>query len=133
MSDSRKTLGHSGEAVAAHALERAGLTITARNWRCPAGELDIVAQEIAPDYSQGGEAASWLVVVEVRTRRGARYGTALQSITPRKQRKLREVAQHYVQAVAWPGPWRIDVVAVQLDDSGKLLDVEHIRHAVTGE
>ena len=66
-------------------------------------------------------------------RRGDRYGSALQSITPRKQRKLREVAQHYVQTVDWAGPWRIDVIAVQLDSSGKLLDVEHIRHAVTGD
>ncbi len=133
MTDSRKALGDSGEAVAAHALEKEGLTISARNWRCPAGELDIVAQEFAPDFSEGGEVVPWLVVVEVRTRRGTRYGSALQSITPRKQRKLREVAQQYVQAVAWSGPWRIDVVAVQLDSSGKLLEVEHIRHAVTGE
>ena len=133
MTDSRKTLGNSGEAVAAHALEKGGLTITARNWRCPAGELDIVAQEIAPDYSQGGEPVPWLVIVEVRTRRGTRYGSALQSITPRKQRKLREVAQHYIQVIEWPGPWRIDVIAVQLDSNGRLLDVEHIRHAVTGE
>jgi putative endonuclease len=133
MTDSRKTLGNSGEAVAAHALEKAGLTISARNWRCPAGELDILAQEFAPDYSQDGEMVPWLVVVEVRTRRGTRYGSALQSITPRKQRKLREVAEHYIQTVKWSGPWRIDVVAVQLDSNGKLLDVEHIRHAVTGE
>ncbi len=133
MTDSRKTLGDSGEAVAAHALEKAGLTISARNWRCPAGELDLVAQEFAPDFSDGGKVVPWLVVVEVRTRRGTRYGSALQSITPRKQRKVREVAHQYVQAVEWSGPWRIDVVAVQLDGSGKLLEIEHIRHAVTGE
>ena len=133
MTDSRKRLGNSGEAVAAHALEKEGLTISVRNWRCPAGEIDIVAQEIAPDYSNDGQEVPWLVVVEVRTRRGTRYGSALQSITPRKQRKLREVAQSYVQTMNWTGPWRIDVVAVQLDGSGKLLEVEHIRHAVTGE
>jgi putative endonuclease len=133
MTDSRKRLGDSGEAVAAHALIKEGLTISVRNWRCTAGEIDLVAQEIAPDYSNEGQEVPWLVVVEVRTRRGTRYGSALQSITPRKQRKLREVAQHYVQTVNWSGPWRIDVVAVQLDGSGRLLDVEHIRHAVKGE
>ena len=47
--------------------------------------------------------------------------------------KLRTVAQHYVQAVNWPGPWRIDVVAVQMDSRGHLQAVEHIRHAVRDE
>ena len=130
--DPRKQLGAAGEMLAVRALQEAGLTIRERNWRCAAGELDIVALETAPDYAQGGEPVPWLVVVEVRTRRGTRYGTALQSITPAKQRKLREVAEHYVQAVAWPGPWRIDVVAVQMDGRGRLQSIRHIRHAVGG-
>ena len=44
-----------------------------------------------------------------------------------------EVARHYVQATNWAGPWRIDVVAVQMDGNGRLLAVEHIRHAVRDE
>jgi putative endonuclease len=131
MLTARRRLGDTGEALAVQALEKAGLTIVARNWRCPAGELDIIAQESALDFVNGG-IAPWLVLVEVRTRRGERFGTAQQSITPRKQAKLREVAEHYVQVTNWLGPWRIDVVAVQMDAAGRLLDVEHIRHAVTG-
>lgn len=131
-SDPRKQLGAAGEELAVRTLQEAGLTIRDRNWRCAAGELDIIAVETAPDYARGGEPVPWLVAVEVRTRRGTRYGTALQSITPAKQTKLREVTEHYVRAVAWTGPWRIDVVAVQMDGRGRLLSVQHVRHAVGG-
>lgn len=132
MTDSRKSLGQAGEELATQALKDAGLTILDRNWRCPAGELDIVAQERGTDFVTGQMDTVWLVCVEVRTRRGGRYGTARQSITPRKQAKLREVAAHYVQATGWTGPWRIDVVAVEMDGQGRLLAVDHLRHAVTG-
>ena len=131
--DPRKQLGRAGEAMAEHTLQVAGLTILARNWRCAEGELDIVAQEHAPDYVHGGELCDWLVLVEVRTRRGLAYGTALASITPRKAAKLRQVSQRYVQATGWSGPWRIDVVGVQMDAQGRLLGIEHIRHAVRDE
>ncbi len=132
MSDQRRGLGQTGEDLAMQKLVDAGLTIIERNWRCSVGELDIVAQEDAPDFTQGGEIAPWMVFVEVRTRRGDTYGTALQSITSRKQRKLQEVAQHYVQQNEWMGAWRIDVVGVQMDRSGRLLAIDHIRHAVSG-
>lgn len=131
--DPRKQLGRAGEAMAEHTLQAAGLTILARNWRCAEGELDIVAQERAPDYVRGGELCDWLVLVEVRTRRGLAYGTALESITPRKAAKLRQVSQRYVQATGWTGPWRIDVVGVQMDAQGRLVGIEHIRHAVRDE
>jgi putative endonuclease len=128
----RQQTGKEGEEIAVHALEAAGLLIRDRNWRCHAGELDIVAEEIAPDYASGDMAARWLVLVEVRTRRGTRYGAAREAFTARKLIKLNEVASHYVQATAWNGPWRIDAVAVQMDSAGRLLNVEHIRHAVMG-
>lgn len=128
----RRQLGNTGETLALQTLTAAGLTILDRNWRCAAGELDIVAQETAPDFVSGNPQATWLVLVEVRTRRGEAFGTALQAITPRKAAKLREVAEHYVQAQRWTGPWRIDFVAVQMDGGGRLLTVDHVRHAVTG-
>ena len=132
MTDQRKRLGQAGEGLAERALVEAGLTILDRNWRCSVGEIDIIAQESAPDFTKGGVDSDWLVFVEVRTRRGTRYGTALQSITPRKQLKLKEVAYAYIYNSSWGGPWRIDVVGVQMDGSGKLLAVDHIRHAVQG-
>ena len=128
----RRHLGNAGERLAAETLAAAGIHIIERNWRCPVGEIDIVAEENAPDSTQGGAMVAWRVFVEVRTRRGDAYGTALQSITPAKQAKLRQVAEEYVQSQQWCGPWRIDAVGVQMDSSGRLLAIEHIRHAVTG-
>lgn len=130
--DPRRRLGNAGEAMAVQRLESAGLTIVDRNWRCAVGELDIIAHETAPDYATGEIDATWLVIVEVRTRRGDRFGTALQSLSPRKQAKLREVAAHYLQAISWQGPWRIDLVAIQMDAQGHLITVDHLRHAITG-
>jgi len=130
--DPRRRLGDAGETMAVQTLNAAGLTIVARNWRCAAGEIDIIAHEKAPDYATGEIDATWLVIVEVRTRRGDRYGTALQSLSPRKQTKLREVAAHYLQSCGWHGPWRIDLVAIQMDTRGHLIAVDHLRHAVTG-
>ena len=131
--DDRRALGAKGEDIAVATLQAAGLAIVERNWRCPAGEIDIVAQETGPDYVRGLPAVPWLVIVEVRTRRGSAYGTALQSIIHRKQVKLREVARTYVQHVQWRGPWRIDVVAVQMDSRGRMQSVEHLRSAVRDE
>ncbi len=132
MQDGRRSLGERGEQIAARALLEAGLDIVERNWRCRAGELDIVAEERGPDFSGGVSDARWLVVVEVRTRRGDDYGSARQAFTQKKQTKLRELAALYVDEKMWRGPWRIDAVAVQMDRVGTLISVEHIRHAITG-
>ncbi len=130
--DARRGLGKTGENLAAQLLVNNGFLIIDRNWRCSRGELDIIAQERSPDYSQGGKEAAWLVIVEVRTRRGYSHGTAKEAVNARKQAKLREVASCYVQESGWRGPWRIDVVAVQMDGRGKLVSVDHLRNAVTG-
>lgn len=130
--DPRRSLGAAGETLAIHALQSAGLTVIERNWRCASGEIDIIAEEVAPDLTNDWRNAPWRVFVEVRTRRGHAFGTALQSITRAKAVKMRETAAQYVQTNDWRGPWRIDVVAVQMDARGRLLQIEHIRHAVTG-
>ena len=131
MSDARRQLGNRGEELAAQALQAAGLRVVERNWRCAVGELDLIAEEQAFDFVTGA-IATWRVLVEVRTRRGDNFGTAQQSITPRKAAKLREVGLTYIQSIEWKGPWRIDVVAIQMDGRGHLLEINHIRSAVTG-
>ncbi len=68
----RQRLGRWGEGVAATHLEAHGYTILARNWRCAAGEIDLVARD--------GET---LVFVEVKTRRGRAYGAPEEALTPR--------------------------------------------------
>ncbi len=131
MPSARRQLGNMGENLAVGALETAGLRVVERNWRCAVGEIDIVAETEAFDFVHG-VLATWRVLVEVRTRRGNAFGTAQQSITARKAAKLREVGAAYVDQIGWTGPWRIDVVAVQMDARGRLQQVEHIPSAVTG-
>jgi len=119
--DARRGLGALGEELAARRLAAAGYDIVTRNWRCQAGELDLVARQ-----------GDCLVLVEVRTRRGKALGPPEESITPSKQTRLAALAEAYVQAVDWPGDWRIDVVAVELGRDGRLLRVDHYENAVTG-
>ena len=116
---SRAATGSRGEHIAAAYLERAGLTILERNYRCRSGEIDLVAL-------QGGE----LVFVEVRTRAGTAFGTPEESITPHKQRKMADCAFAYLaERGVRSQPWRVDVIAVELErDSVKRID--HYRHAL---
>jgi putative endonuclease len=119
----RMRLGSGGERLAASWLEARGYIIRGFNWRCPYGELDVIAE-------QAGE----LVFVEVKTRRGAAMGAPEEAVTAQKQRRLIAAAQAYVQAYALEDqPFRIDVVAVQLARSGKLLEVRHYPSAVAQE
>lgn len=119
--DDRRGLGRRGEDLAALHLTARGYQIVARNWRCGVGELDLVARD-----------GDCLAFVEVRTRRGRALGTPEESVTPAKQARLIDLALAYVQAHDWPGDWRIDVVAVEMDGRGRLLRVDHYENAVTG-
>ncbi|MGD9099964.1 MAG: YraN family protein, partial [Anaerolineae bacterium] len=74
MTDPRRGLGRRGEELAAAELVQRGYTIRQRNWHCPDGEVDIVAEH-----------DGWLVFVEVRTRRGRDLGSPEASITPAKR------------------------------------------------
>ncbi len=120
MTGQRQKLGQTGESLAARELQRRGYRLLARNWRCPAGEIDLIAE-------QGGA----LVFVEVRTRRGDARGTPLESITPAKQAKLIEAAQTYLQENTLEDrDWRIDVVAVEMSPRGALLHIDVIENAI---
>ncbi len=115
--DARKRLGSAGERLAAAWLEERGYRVLARNWRCPYGELDLVAE-------REGE----LVFVEVKTRRGTRLGAPEEAVTAAKRRHLVASAVAYLDAAddgAAERPYRIDVVAVDLAPSGKLLGLRH--------
>lgn len=101
-----RELGQAGEHLAARYLERAGMVVLARNWRCAGrdvrGELDIVARD--------GRA---LVFCEVKTRRGDQAGGPLAAVTPDKQRQLRRLAAAYLAGSSRPRRQiRFDVVGV---------------------
>ncbi len=115
MKDRRQEVGRQGELLAARHLAALGYRIVARNFRCRAGEIDLVAV-------QGGD----LVFVEVRTRRSRRFGTALESVTPAKQRQVARVALHFLSRLGdrgWPGGLRFDVVTVEHGPHGPVVEV----------
>ncbi|QJC52299.1 YraN family protein [Paenibacillus albicereus] len=120
-SDRRRESGRIGEEAAAAWLERHGMRLLERNWRCRMGELDLIAED-------GGT----LVIVEVRSARtGSRYGTAAEALHGRKQLKVRRVAGVYLQQRGWNGRTiRFDAAAVTLDASGlRAVEVVHIKNA----
>lgn len=100
-------LGATGEARAVDLLVRHGYVIVERNFRCKAGELDIVAYD-----------GSTLVFVEVRSRRTTEHGTALDAVGWGKRRQVSRVAALYV---AWKQlsfeSARFDVVAITGTDA----------------
>jgi putative endonuclease len=123
MAHSRSRLGQRGEALAAAHLQSKGYRIIETNARTPSGEIDIVAND-------GGT----LVVVEVRTRRGDRFGTAAESVNAGKRAKLRQVTAEYVMShPGWAGDYRIDVVVVEMAADGSLVNIEALTSAVGEE
>jgi putative endonuclease len=109
-------LGQQGEQLAADFLTEAGLEVLDSNWRCQHGEIDIVARD--------GPA---LVICEVKTRSGVRFGTPLEAITRQKAARLRRLAIAWVTAHGlFFEEIRIDALCVLRAASGEFR-IEHIR------
>ncbi len=112
----RKLVGKKGEEAARSLLEEKGCRIIETNYRCPLGEIDIIAAE-----------DKTLVFVEVRTKTGVTFGSPEESINTDKSRRLYRLAQYYLKAKSKNEyPARIDLVAVMLDR--KSLQVKSINH-----
>lgn len=112
---SKDALGRFGEDLAAARLTESGLRVLARNWRCPTGEIDIVARD-----------GDCLVICEVKTRRTTKYGTPAEAVGPRKLRRLRELALHWLEAQEIYVPEiRFDVVSIVVPPAGRPV-VEHV-------
>lgn len=77
----KDVLGKRGEELAAAFLLGEGYTILDRNWRCPQGEIDIVAFDGVDT-----------VFVEVKTRSSVAFGHPLEAITVQKLARLRRLA-----------------------------------------
>ena len=113
----KDTLGRAGEdRAAAHLVER-GYRILDRNWRCRDGEIDIVAEH-----------REWVVVVEVKTRRGEGFGHPFDAITAQKLTRLHRLAMAW--AVAHPAhgacrPLRVDAISVLGPDPATAI-IDHI-------
>lgn len=104
MSEERQILGKLGEELALGHIKQAGLSILESNYRCPLGEMDIIARD--------GE---MIVFVEVRTRSTGRQGWGEESITQKKRTRLNRIASHYLKLKnykQWPSI-RFDLIAIR--------------------
>ncbi len=120
--DLRQRLGRLGEDLALEHLERLGYRLLTRNHRTRFGELDLIVCD-----------NTTIVFVEVKARRiEARAGTALESVSPRKQRQVRGMAAAWlVDSSDRPraADLRFDVVGVTVDRVGRLLRLDHLEGA----
>jgi putative endonuclease len=106
--DVRSDTGRRGEDAAELLYVRRGYRVVARNWRCRIGELDLVLE-------RGGT----IVVCEVKTRRGVRFGGGWEAVDARKRQKLRAVAEIFLlHTQAAPRAVRFDVASVRLRADG---------------
>jgi putative endonuclease len=96
-----KASGDAAENLACDYLQAQGLHLLMRNYRLRSGEIDLVMRD-----------SSHLVFVEVRYRKTQQFGGALYSIDQRKQQKIINTAQHYLQRYRVTLPARFDVVAI---------------------
>ena len=140
----RKDTGALVEKLAAGFLKKRGYKIIGTNYRCARGEIDIIAKH------KGS-----LVFIEVRSKADLRFGSPEESITFTKMRHLRASALYYIQSHSARSDsserasslrprsgqahndveqkWRIDVVAIELDEKGKASRIELIENAVGEE
>lgn len=117
----RKELGAIGEKLAKNFLKKKGYRIRETNFRCREGEIDIIAEQ--KDY---------LVFVEVRTRTTSGFGRPEESVTFAKKEKLIASALAYLDSHQnLPENWRIDFVAIELDQKGKATRIELIENVVS--
>jgi len=111
-------VGSHGEELAAAFLQRSGLQIIARNFRCKGGEVDIVAKD-----------GDTFIFIEVKTRKTLAYGPPQLAVTPFKQRQISKAALTWLSRNRFHDhPARFDVIAIVLEDRYQHR-IEHISNA----
>jgi putative endonuclease len=111
-----RSVGEYGERLAARRLVEDGMVLVDRNWRCEAGEIDLVLRE--------GEV---LVFCEVKTRSSAAFGHPLEAVAREKADRLRMLAGRWIHehGVSARGV-RIDLVGVLMQKRGRA-EITHLR------
>ncbi len=104
MNPTNRQRGGEAEKHACSYLQSRGLLLYDRNYLCRGGEIDLVMGD-----------GDTLVFVEVRMRRSSRYGSAAETIGPRKQARIINAASHYLQTHPCQArrPARFDVILLQ--------------------
>ena len=108
--------GSEAENQACNYLQQQGLDLVARNYHCRQGEIDLIMNDNGTT-----------VFVEVRYRKNAIYGDAKESITIKKQEKIRTTALNYLQKHSHNNNARFDVIAIT--GEGSRQEFEWIQNA----
>lgn len=108
--------GREGEDLAAGFLKKKGYKILERNFRCACGEIDCIAQ-----------GKKQIVFVEVKTRRTKEFGSGLEAVESRKQKKLILAGQYYMQSRK-EKDLRFDVLSIFIPPEGNP-EYTHIENA----
>jgi len=119
-------IGKFGEKYAADFLRSQGYRILTTNFRARFGEIDLIALDILNSRQ--------LVFVEVKTRTDESFGLPQESVTYSKKTKLLKTALHFLSVSrekTYSG-WRIDVIAVKLDEQYRLKDINHFKNIFNG-
>ena len=103
--ENKTQLGPWGEALAAEFLQKRGYRVTARNYRCRFGEIDIIAEN-----------RTYLVFAEVKLRKSAYFGAAREFVDLRKQEKLRATASMWLEEHETSLQPRFDVIEIYAPD-----------------
>ncbi len=104
--------GTEGESIARDYLEQEGYKILEQNWRCRHLEIDLIAMD-----------GDLLCVIEVKTRSNVVFGEPYTSVTPAKQGKLIQAANHFVRMNGYTNEIRFDVVSVVTNSTGSRVEV----------
>ena len=122
----RQPLGRRGEKLARRFLSRRGLKILARNYRCPRGEVDLIALDTSTRRQSG---AQTICFVEVKTRTSDRYTDPESAVNADKQRHIRNAADYYLAAHdAKDFNVRFDIVSIVLREEAEP-QIKHIADA----
>lgn len=105
----KKLLGNYGEALALRAYQAAGYTLLEKQYRCSLGEIDLIFRK-----------DNLLFFVEVRTKTSSAFGTAEESITPQKSKRIRRVSEYYMihKGMTHLQP-QYDLVTIRIDKGKK--------------
>jgi putative endonuclease len=113
----RLNLGKQGENLALHIIRRLGYKLIEKNYRCPLGEIDLIAKD-----------EDCLVFIEIKTRRNQPVGSAKEAVDERKIRQISKVALAYMQANnCCDTKSRFDVIAISI--TGDKEEIEVIQDA----
>jgi len=123
MSTANKETGTIGENYACEYLKRQNITVLERNWRCQAGEADIIAYD-----------DDTLVFIEVKTRRSIAAGFPEESVTRNRRRRYEAIAVYYLSQSNMPScRVRFDVISIIITGEQQVFLKHHVDVFSSGE